>query len=397
MSTAEELLASAFASDVLKVDFANRTITIPNSVKHLGVTSDEDVMKVLFEAPQFYGDIDLSGFEINIHYKNAKGYGDISPAIDIVVEAGVITFAWLIDRYVVAYAGDVEFSVCLTRPDASESDGLGQELNTQPATLPVLKGLNTRESVPEEFPHLYRDLLERVKELEYKASDGDSSGAQEYKLSGRWALSDPVNLSGADFDRVTLNGNVKTKSAFDLPIYGITAIEGVGVSYSLSSSEAVGVTDVEGGFLNYEYRYLDFGEEGISVTKEFYEWFTGTAFDGAYTSPAIPKKYNVTLNLTNFINFDSPPSKVVEGDSYTFCLIPSPGYRCTQMDIFYILDGDDYVAIDTINRERLTVLMGGVDITDKSILAFNVVTGCFVVSIDSVTGDIVITASAVAE
>lgn len=361
MSTAEELLASAFASDVLKVDLANRTIIIPDSVKHLGVTSDEDVMKVLFELPRFYGDIDLSEFEININYKNAKGYGDVSPATDITLEPGIITFAWAIDRYVTAYAGKVKFSVCLKNPDTNESDGIGQELNTQPAELPVLEGLETSESIPEEFPHLYRDLLERVKVLEDKVG----GVTQEYKISGKWILNSPVNLTGTTAKCTINNVNVKTGTAYDISVYAIVAVEGLGLGYSLDElgESSVMATDANGVLSDSKYRYLDFGT-GVIVPKEFYVWFMATAVQGVYTQPATT--YKITNNLTNCSNANSS-STVAIGGSYIATIVPSESYALSSVK----------------------VLMSGVDVTSS-------VYSNGTINISSVTGDIIITATATA-
>lgn len=374
MSTADELLASAFASDVLKVDLVNREIIIPDSVRHLGVTSDEDVMKILFEMPRFYGDIDLSDFNININYKNANGKGDSSPAKDIVAEVGTITFAWGIDRYVTAYAGNVEFSVCLENPDATESDGIGQALNTQSVTLPVLKGLNTKESVPEELPHLYRDLLERVKELEYKVANGNfGGGTQEYKISGKWILNSPVNLTGATAKCTISNANVKTGTAYNIIIHTIVAVDGLGVGYSFDElgESYVMVTDGYGVVSDDQYRYLDFGN-GVVVPKEFYDWFMATAVQGSYSGsgtvepdvPVTPTSYKITNNLTNCTN-NNAYTTVAAGGSYVASILPQQGYSIS----------------------NVTVTMGGTDVTST-------VYSDGVISISVVTGDIVIVAAA---
>lgn len=280
MITADELLAAAFTGESLIVDVANRKIHIPDSITHLGVESDEDVMKLLFDLPRFYGDIDLSEFEININYKNAKGGGDVFKVEDIVVGEELISFSWLIGRFATAYAGNVKFSVCLKKYDTGESDGIGQEFNTQPEELPVLTGLETGGGFTEGYPSLYDNLLLRIKDLENKLALGGVGG--NYTITGRWVLKSPVDLAGATMASAVRNASIKTGVNYDMPIVGIVAIEDIGVGYALNDSDTgtMMVTDFNGVWVDEGYRYLDFGT-GLNAPQEFYTWFMANATQAA--------------------------------------------------------------------------------------------------------------------
>lgn len=282
MITADELLAAAFTGESLIVDVENRDIHIPDSITHFGVESDEDVMKLLFDMPRFYGDIDLSEFEININYKNANGYGDVFKVEEIVVGEELISFSWQIGRYVTAKAGNVKFNVCLKKYDASENDGVGQEFNTSPVELPVLQGLETGGSFTESYPNLYENLLSRIKYLEGLISAGGIGGGGIHTITGRWVLKSPVNLAGAVMADAVRNASIKTGTDYDTPIVGIVVVDDVGIGYALNTSDTgtIMVTDFNGNWVDEKYRYLDFGT-GLNAPQGFYTWFMANATQAA--------------------------------------------------------------------------------------------------------------------
>ena len=155
MATAEELLASAEAcDDILTVDLDTQTIIIPKNVTILGVESDDSVRYLHFRVPRHFCKTDLSEFEIRINYENAKSQGDLYEVKDAVVEDDWIKFDWLVGRYAVTYKGNVEFNVCMRDVD---NGVVNREFNTTPATLPVLRGLETGEAIIEE----HVDILEQ--------------------------------------------------------------------------------------------------------------------------------------------------------------------------------------------------------------------------------------------
>lgn len=176
MASAEELLMSALGSgsEKLIINSDLRTITIPKTITNLGVESDEDVKRLYFQMPRHYGEFDLSEFAIRINYKNAKEEGDVYGVSDAVVTDDAITFSWLVSRHVVVYQGDVEFSVCLRLIDAVGE--ILKEFNTTPASLPVLRGLETSEGVDKVMHDALAttalEAIERAKDTELKGDPG---------------------------------------------------------------------------------------------------------------------------------------------------------------------------------------------------------------------------------
>lgn len=175
MATIDELLLAAAAEiddKTLVIDNDLRTITIPPSVKHLGVESDADVLRLQFRMPSTYGDIDLATFAIRINYMNANGVGDVYVVEDAATTDGFITFSWLVGRSAAAYKGNVHFIVCLKNVNLSSV--ITEEFNTTVATLPVLEGLETTEKVVQQNPDVLEAILKRLDDLEAGGPGGGS-------------------------------------------------------------------------------------------------------------------------------------------------------------------------------------------------------------------------------
>lgn len=160
MPTANELLNSLIAPEVLVINPNTRKITIPSSITTLGVESDDDVLRLNFEVPQIYCDEDLSEYEFRINYMNAKNEGDVYVVDDVSIQDKVVSFSWLVGRTALIYKGNVSFIVCMKKVRA---DGVVlNELNTTTASLPVLEGLETGAQVVQEYPDALETMLLRL-------------------------------------------------------------------------------------------------------------------------------------------------------------------------------------------------------------------------------------------
>ena len=166
MATADEILSQLATEEdkVLVINNDLRTITIPQTVKMLGVESDEDVLRLHFRMPKTYGETDLSEFVIRINYINAKGNGDIYTVSDTSIVDDTITFSWLISRNATAYKGSVRFIVCLKLYD--ETGLLIKEYNTTVSSLPVLEGLEVSDIIIEQNLDIIEKILLRLDKLE---------------------------------------------------------------------------------------------------------------------------------------------------------------------------------------------------------------------------------------
>lgn len=172
MATADELLTAPDPSEeILIVNPSARVITIPATITNLGVESDDDVKRLYFKVPRYYGEFDLSSFNIRINFRNANGNGDLYIVEDMeTTDDDYITFSWLIDRVAFNKSGNVEFSICMKLLDGT---GLTvKEWNTTYATLPVLKGLETEQAMVDEYPTIFNTLLCRLYAIEAATGNG---------------------------------------------------------------------------------------------------------------------------------------------------------------------------------------------------------------------------------
>lgn len=172
MATADELLMAAAGSEeeILIVDLDTRVISIPATLKVLGVESDDDVKRLQFKILRHYGEFDLSRFNIRINYENARGQGDFYPVDDLTIDGDLLSFSWLVDRVAFAHAGDVKFSICMKLFD--DSGVVVKELNTTYTTLPVLKGLETEQALVEQNPSAFDNILFRLYAVEAATGNG---------------------------------------------------------------------------------------------------------------------------------------------------------------------------------------------------------------------------------
>jgi hypothetical protein len=165
MATAREILLAEETDSTLVIDLERRVIDIPPTIKHLGVESDKKVKRLNFRVPATYGDVDLSEFDIRINYFNAKTQGDVYPVTDkAVTDDGNITFSWEVDDFVVRYKGTVKFIACFRL--LGENAETLRELNTTPASLPVLEGLETTSAIINQNPDVIEQMLLRLNNLE---------------------------------------------------------------------------------------------------------------------------------------------------------------------------------------------------------------------------------------
>ena len=159
MPTAEELLANAIGDagdNILTVDLNARVINIPKGITNIGVMSDDDVLRLNFSMPRYYGEYDLSEFQMQINYLNAKKYGDVYKIEDAVVDTNTITFSWLVGRYAVTYVGEIRFNLCFKKYDKTLSIK---------ESLSDVKELLKEEGVKERFSSEETKVIESVLSL----------------------------------------------------------------------------------------------------------------------------------------------------------------------------------------------------------------------------------------
>ena len=359
MATADELLSTIDTDKTLIIDKDLRTIIIPSSVKNLGVESDDDVLRLKFSMPRMYGDVDLSDFSIYINYMNAKNTGDVYIVDDKTIADDTITFSWLVGRVALAYKGNVRFIVCMKKHD--DNSNVIQEYNTTIASLPVLEGLETGETVIQQNPDIIEMLLTlseplvgttqtitpsqvlvAIKEgrdiaLQYTDSYygtfvfGSFNANEKLGIVVSNSILPPMNgLTG------TLIGGVEDETWFFKATNTATKDDvGIAVNEALTAAKASGEFDGADGKSAYSYAQ-DGGYTG-----------TETEFAAKLAAEKLPNPYPLTFTGAVSATYDGSSAKTIE--------IPSGGATWHEIGK-QEFDGIESAVEFTCNGEALLVL-----------------------------------------
>lgn len=171
MSKAEELLSTLTTSDdATRLADAStephiiidddRVITVPESLKRLGVQYDHDIETVTFDCPRYWDDHDMSEMRIYVNYLRADKESGVYTATNIVADSddpSIMHFDWTISRNVTEAYGQIAFLVCIKKADkdGNEKNHWNSELCK---TCRISEGL---EIDGEALKELYPDIIEQ--------------------------------------------------------------------------------------------------------------------------------------------------------------------------------------------------------------------------------------------
>lgn len=183
--TIEEALAASVVepvNDIFEIDPETRVITVPASEKLFGVANDGNSERKHFRCPKIVGNnIDLSTMHLYVNYQNANGQKYPYLVEDIRTDGDYITFSWLIGPDVVAYKGQIKYTVCA-------KNGATAEWNTTLAEGTVLEGLEATEEIVEKNPDIIEQILARLDRVTEIPQEKVSSAVEEYMAKN------PINI-----------------------------------------------------------------------------------------------------------------------------------------------------------------------------------------------------------
>lgn len=186
MASTLELLDAIDAQaeeNVCIVDAVNRTISVPENLRLLGVESDEKAEIIRFRCPKIVGNnIDLTTLILFINFENAGGQKGAYRIKDVEEDGDGtnITFSWELERKVTAYQGTPKFSLCAQRVKSGDDGTLEQEWNTTFNTeCEVLEGLEVQDSIEEEETAALTQIWQKIDELELLIGEGGSGGVKQ--------------------------------------------------------------------------------------------------------------------------------------------------------------------------------------------------------------------------
>ena len=125
MSQADNLL------DTLSVDYTDepyitvnddRTITVPDELKHIAVQGDHNIETVTIDCPRYWDEYDFSTMKVYINYMRPDGYKDSYRTKNLRVaedDDTRILFDWTISGNVTAIKGNLSFLVYIESSKAN--------------------------------------------------------------------------------------------------------------------------------------------------------------------------------------------------------------------------------------------------------------------------------------
>lgn len=171
MSQAEELLNSLtpYAANDPEERFvvgSDRFITVPTSMKRIGVQGDHNVKTIPFDCPRYCDDgYDMSEMVVYIVYVLADGTPGAYIAKNVSADGDIMHFDWTIRGEVTKCGGFVRFFVCV-----KHTDGEGNLENHWHSEMCeevyVSEGPEDVEPVNNTYPDIVTQLLERMMDVE---------------------------------------------------------------------------------------------------------------------------------------------------------------------------------------------------------------------------------------
>ena len=192
MSLAEELLDSLPEGDavIYSIDPAtephivvnlDKTVTVPDELKHIAVVGEHNIETVTFDCPRYWDDHDLSAMSVRINYQRPDGHCEPYPVENLCVDetdSDIIHFDWTISGNVTAVKGNISFMVCakLVNAEGLREREWHSRVNQD---LIVDEGLGcSSEVIINQNPDILESILMRLDEL-------DTRGVSAYEIALR--------------------------------------------------------------------------------------------------------------------------------------------------------------------------------------------------------------------
>lgn len=183
MSQAEELLndlTNNIGTNIISdephiVINPDRTITVPDELKHIAVQFDHNIETVTFDCPRYWDGHDFNEMNVYINYRRPDGYMDQYPTENLRVndsDSSMIHFEWTISKNVTLVKGNISFLICIKTSE--DEPHWNSRLNQD---LVIDEGMECSEQIVESNPDVIEAILSRMEALE---NTGGSTGAIDY-------------------------------------------------------------------------------------------------------------------------------------------------------------------------------------------------------------------------
>lgn len=190
MSQAEDLLNSLTEDEVVaySVDTAtephivinaDRTVTVPEVLKHIAVQGDHNIETVTFDCPRYWDGHDLSKMNVRVVFQRPDGHREPHLVENLRVDeidTTTIHFDWTISGNVTLVRGNISFTVCAKLADV---EGIVErEWHTRlNQDLIVDEGMDcSGDEIIEQNPDILESILVRLDVIE---SGGTGNGSSQ--------------------------------------------------------------------------------------------------------------------------------------------------------------------------------------------------------------------------
>lgn len=169
---------------------SDRTITVPDSLKCIGVYRDHNIETVTFDCPRYWDGHDLSEMNIYINSRCAtKGVGRTPNSYlvnDVSIDesdSNTIHFTWTISEYVTSVEEKIDFIVC-----AVDTDADGVEIRRWHShvcqDMYICEGFDAVHEIVQAHPDIIEQMLVRIDEVEALVKELEQHGVSAEQIAG---------------------------------------------------------------------------------------------------------------------------------------------------------------------------------------------------------------------
>lgn len=191
MSRAEELLDSLTEEQIMMygvdpvdephiVIESDKTITVPDDLRHIAVQGEHNIETVTFDAPRYWDGHDLSQMIMRIVYQRPDGHREPHLVENLRVDEAdenTIHFEWTISGNVTAVKGNISFMVCAKLSD-SEGNREREWHTRLSQDLVVDEGMEcSGEEIVEQNPDIIEAILVQLDDLKNTGGVSDEQVA----------------------------------------------------------------------------------------------------------------------------------------------------------------------------------------------------------------------------
>lgn len=303
----------------------DRTVTVPDNLKKIGVQYDNNAVKVTIQSPRYSNNIDMVELPIYVNYMRADKQAGVYIVEDAIIDPDDNTkmqFTWTLTDFATAVKGKLTFLVCVrsTNANGTELFHWNSELNKD---VYISEGLSCTSQIQQENPDVIMWILTRLNTLTSLTSGADGFSpvvsVTETETGATISITDSTGTTIADISNgsnatlITGNGLVTTD--------GTTSVNMDTTSYlSFDANGQIVITiptansNTDGLLTSDDKKKLNAIHDKSNNTLTTAGWYT-----------ALKTRKNKTVNSIKFtIGTDYPST--FSGGTYDFSLLTNGEY-----------------------------------------------------------------------